>query len=139
MRRCSSAICCYKLLSITLAAAVFTHALSRLVGVTPFRGESVAELKKHILEGAFVIPEYVSAFAQQLIRRMLEMEPAKRATALELRRTYWLRESKFPESYLQLSLNPDEKRRDTEEVGGRGPHREISELSEKKDREKLAK
>lgn len=26
---------------------------------------------------------------------------------------YWLRESKFPESYLELSLNPNEKKKET--------------------------
>jgi len=29
-----------------------------LVGVTPFRGETVQELKKNILEGIYYMPEY---------------------------------------------------------------------------------
>lgn len=35
---------------------------------------------------------------------------------LLFQRTYWLKESKFPESYLQLSLNPDESELETNEV-----------------------
>ena len=33
-----------------------------------------------------------------------------------LQRTYWLRESKFPESYMQISLNPDEKELEKNDV-----------------------
>ncbi|KAI1703545.1 protein kinase domain-containing protein [Ditylenchus destructor] len=87
-----------------------------LVGVTPFRGESVHDLKRNILEGGFYMPEYVSTFAQHLINRMLEMDSYKRATITELRRTYWLKDTKFPESYLQLSLTPDEKELENNEI-----------------------
>ncbi|KAL3102038.1 hypothetical protein niasHS_003447 [Heterodera schachtii] len=79
-----------------------------LVGVTPFRGETVSDLKRNILDGSFYIPEYVSTFAQHSISRMLEMDVSRRANISELRRIYWLSDCKFPESYLQLSLNPDE-------------------------------
>uniref|UniRef100_A0A915CVF3 Uncharacterized protein n=1 Tax=Ditylenchus dipsaci TaxID=166011 RepID=A0A915CVF3_9BILA len=44
------------------------------------------------------------------------MEGFKRAKITELRRTYWLKESKFPDSYLQISLNPDETELETNEV-----------------------
>lgn len=56
-----------------------------LVGVMPFRGESVHDLKKNILEGVYFMPDYVSTFAQHLISRMLELDPQKRATVTELR------------------------------------------------------
>lgn len=56
-----------------------------LVGVTPFRGETVIDLKRNILTGAFSIPDYVSSYANQLINRMLEKDASKRANIHELR------------------------------------------------------
>lgn len=74
-----------------------------LVGVTPFKGgssspplfiledcshhgsETVHDLKKNIVVGTFLIPDYVSSFAQQLIRRMLEMDTEKRARVFEIK------------------------------------------------------
>ena len=87
-----------------------------LVGVTPFRGETMQDLKQNILSSKYSIPEYVSTFAQNLIVRMIEMDINKRASVLELRRTYWLKNNKFPDSYLNLSLNPDEHKLETNEV-----------------------
>lgn len=56
-----------------------------LIGVTPFRGESVHDLKRNILEGGYYMPEYVSTFAQHIISRMLEMDSYKRANITELK------------------------------------------------------
>lgn len=56
-----------------------------LVGVTPFRGETVSDLKKNILGGAYTMPEYVSTFAQHIIHRMLEMEPTKRMDVVDIK------------------------------------------------------
>ncbi|KAF7634043.1 Protein kinase domain-containing protein [Meloidogyne graminicola] len=79
-----------------------------LVGVTPFRGETVNDLKRNILEGIYYMPDYVSTFAQHSITRMLELDARRRANIGELKRTYWLSECKFPDSYVNLSLNPNE-------------------------------
>lgn len=56
-----------------------------LVGVTPFRGETVNDLKKNILAGTYTMPEYVSTFAQHIIHRMLEMDPIKRMNVLDIK------------------------------------------------------
>ncbi|KAI6172088.1 hypothetical protein M3Y98_00934400 [Aphelenchoides besseyi] len=87
-----------------------------LVGVTPFRGETVQELKKNILEGVFTIPEYVSQQAQMLITRMLDMNPIKRPRAEDLKKMYFFNDTKFTDSYLQFSMTPDEKELETNEV-----------------------
>lgn len=80
-----------------------------LVGVTPFKGETVQELKKCILDGAYSIPEYVSAYAQSLIRKTLEPDISQRISILELKKMLWLRDTKFTDSYLQFSMTPNEK------------------------------
>jgi len=71
-----------------------------LVGVTPFRGETVSDLKRNILEGVYYMPDYgnlikentqklfkkkVSTFAQHSITRMLELDAKRRANILELK------------------------------------------------------
>ncbi|VDK28870.1 unnamed protein product, partial [Anisakis simplex] len=49
-----------------------------LVGVTPFRGETLNDLSQNIMKGTYTMPEYLSTFAQHAISRMLEMDTAKR-------------------------------------------------------------
>lgn len=56
-----------------------------LVGVTPFRGETVLDLKRDILCGSFIVPDYVTGYANQVIHRMLERNTVKRANINELR------------------------------------------------------
>uniref|UniRef100_A0AC35GJ63 Protein kinase domain-containing protein n=1 Tax=Panagrolaimus sp. PS1159 TaxID=55785 RepID=A0AC35GJ63_9BILA len=87
-----------------------------LVGVTPFRGETVQILKTNIMKGTYTVPEYVSGFAQYVIQRLLCMEPHKRATILDIKKMYWLSQSKFPDSYLQISITPNESSLKTDQT-----------------------
>ncbi|KAI6184183.1 hypothetical protein M3Y97_00569000 [Aphelenchoides bicaudatus] len=80
-----------------------------LVGITPFKGENVQELKKCILEGRYIIPGYISDYGQNLIKRMLEVDVSKRATIAELKKMLWLKDTKFTDSYMQFSVTPNEK------------------------------
>ncbi|KAE9551590.1 hypothetical protein FO519_005197 [Halicephalobus sp. NKZ332] len=56
-----------------------------LVGVTPFRGETVTVLKSNIMMGTYHMPEYLSGFAQYVIQRLLWMDPQQRAMTNELK------------------------------------------------------
>ncbi|GMR36737.1 hypothetical protein PMAYCL1PPCAC_06932, partial [Pristionchus mayeri] len=67
-----------------------------LVGVTPFRGETVSDLKGKVLEGKYTFPEYLSLFSQEVMRRLLEMNSKERMKVTEVKRMYWLRDSRFP-------------------------------------------
>uniref|UniRef100_A0A915AMW4 non-specific serine/threonine protein kinase n=1 Tax=Parascaris univalens TaxID=6257 RepID=A0A915AMW4_PARUN len=87
-----------------------------LVGVTPFRGETLNDLTQNILKGVYSMPDYLSTFAQHLINRMLEANPNRRLTVLDVKKAYWLRESKFPRSYVQCSTVPNEEELDTSSV-----------------------
>jgi serine/threonine protein kinase len=49
-----------------------------LVGRTPFRGDTVSELKKLILEGVYTTPDTVSLSARTLITAILNLVPAAR-------------------------------------------------------------
>ncbi|CAD5211512.1 unnamed protein product [Bursaphelenchus okinawaensis] len=80
-----------------------------LVGVTPFKGETVQELKGNILKGEYKIPEYVSIFAQNVITNLLEMDTEKRWDTLTLKKASWFKDLRFSQSYLQFNVTPDEK------------------------------
>lgn len=79
-----------------------------LVGLTPFKGETLADLKEVILmfnpsqrtiqtiiQGNYTIPDYVSFSASNLIKCLLEMEPEKRLDVNDVKvgdpRTAWKR------------------------------------------------
>ncbi|VDM27057.1 unnamed protein product [Toxocara canis] len=56
-----------------------------LVGMTPFRGETINDLTQNILKGTYNMPEYLSTFAQHIISRMLEMDANKRMTISDVK------------------------------------------------------
>lgn len=74
-------------------------------GIMPFRADTVAKLKKSILEGQFTIPSYVSDSGQFLIRGILRLVPQDRFTMNELSRSEWLTDVDFPEAHEPYSLN----------------------------------
>uniref|UniRef100_A0A0N4Z346 non-specific serine/threonine protein kinase n=1 Tax=Parastrongyloides trichosuri TaxID=131310 RepID=A0A0N4Z346_PARTI len=80
-----------------------------IVGITPFRGDTVSDLKQTILKGQYSMPEYVTTFAQHVINRMLDVNPQRRMTIQDIKKAYWLNDSKFVDSYVQLSIQPDVK------------------------------
>ena len=49
-----------------------------VAGIMPFRAETVAKLKKCILDGAYTIPSFVSDSCQFLIRSVLKHVPQVR-------------------------------------------------------------
>ncbi|GMT16671.1 hypothetical protein PFISCL1PPCAC_7968, partial [Pristionchus fissidentatus] len=67
-----------------------------LVGVTPFRGETVPDLKAKVLEGKCTYPEYLNMFAVDLIKKMLDHDASKRITVTDTKKQYWLKDCKFP-------------------------------------------
>lgn len=56
-----------------------------LVGRFPFAARNYPELYKKILTGYFTIPEFVSPAAQDLINRMMLMDPAKRFDVIQVK------------------------------------------------------
>lgn len=75
----------------------------------PFKAQTVATLKKHILEGVFSIPGYVSFQCRKVIEGILKKMPQERLGLQEIRNSDWLKGVAFPvtpgasESY---SLSP---------------------------------
>ncbi|CAI4226547.1 unnamed protein product [Auanema sp. JU1783] len=75
-----------------------------LVGVTPFRGETVQDLKSTIMAGIYTIPDYISQSAQNLIRSMLNMEASNRPGIDEIKKNFWLQDCRFEKSYMEITL-----------------------------------
>lgn len=61
-----------------------------LVGTTPFRGETISDLKQCVLRGIYPVPDYISTFAQHAIGRMLVVDPKKRGTIDDVKVELWL-------------------------------------------------
>lgn len=77
-----------------------------VTGIMPFRAETVAKLKKCILEGTYTIPTYVSDSCQFLVRNILKPVSHDRYTLEEIRNSDWLEGEEFPEALEQYQLNP---------------------------------
>ncbi|KAJ1966149.1 Protein kinase, partial [Dispira parvispora] len=62
-----------------------------LCGKLPFDDESIPQLFKKISSGVFVMPSYLSAEVQQLLKRMLVVKPLERITIAEIRDHPWFK------------------------------------------------
>ena len=88
-----------------------------VTGLMPFRAETVAKLKKCILDGSYTVPSYVSDSCVFLIRSILKHIPQDRFTIPEIKRSEWLEGQEFPGPLKSYKLNPsvDSKNIDEEE------------------------
>ncbi|XP_077499477.1 serine/threonine-protein kinase NIM1 [Amblyomma americanum] len=72
----------------------------------PFRAQTVAALKKLILEGNYAIPEYLSESCKKLIASILQVCPQDRPTVADIGRSEWLRSQRLPEGYPRYNMFP---------------------------------
>ena len=90
-----------------------------VTGIMPFRAETVAKLKKCILDGSYTIPSYVSDSCQFLIRNTLKPVPQDRFKLEEIRKSNWLEGREFPDALepyqLNPSINPDSNLKEDEQ------------------------
>ena len=77
-----------------------------VTGIMPFRAETVAKLKKCILDGTYTIPSYVSDSCQFLVRNILRPVSQDRFRVSEVCRSDWLEGQEFPEALEPYQLNP---------------------------------
>lgn len=77
-----------------------------VTGIMPFRADTVAKLKKCILDGNYIIPSYVSDSCQFLIRSILKAVPQDRFTISEIMNSEWLEGQEFPQQLEKYSMNP---------------------------------
>ncbi|KAG1943493.1 serine/threonine-protein kinase NIM1 [Pimephales promelas] len=61
-----------------------------VTGTLPFRADTVAKLRQSVLDGAYVLPTWVSAPCQRLIRGILKPEPLERCALDQMLGCEWL-------------------------------------------------
>eukprot|EP00842_Homolaphlyctis_polyrhiza_P001324 jgi/Hompol1/2192/HPOL_002070-RA len=61
-------------------------------GSLPFDGSNLAKLRARVISGKFKIPFYMSPDCERLIKKMLVIEPAKRATLEQVMQDKWFTE-----------------------------------------------
>lgn len=69
-----------------------------VVGVLPFRADTVGKLKKCIVDGVYTIPAFVSDSFRSLVRDILHRVPTRRLTIDEMRSSAWLDGQDFPDA-----------------------------------------
>ncbi|XP_062372478.1 serine/threonine-protein kinase NIM1 [Sardina pilchardus] len=75
-------------------------------GTMPFRADTVAKLKRCILDGAYAIPAYVPEPCQQLLRGVLQPQSSDRLTVAQVMACAWLRPVDFPPAVEPFKLDP---------------------------------
>uniref|UniRef100_A0A3B4BG91 non-specific serine/threonine protein kinase n=1 Tax=Periophthalmus magnuspinnatus TaxID=409849 RepID=A0A3B4BG91_9GOBI len=75
-------------------------------GSMPFRADTVAKLKRCILEGAYTLPPWVSEPCQRLIRGILQPIPSDRCTVEQMMGCEWLLPVDFPRAMEPFKLDP---------------------------------
>ncbi|KDO30139.1 CAMK/CAMKL/MARK protein kinase [Saprolegnia parasitica CBS 223.65] len=81
-----------------------------LAGFFPFRARNYNDLYRKILRGVYEMPSMLSADAQELLRGMLDADPTKRLTIMDVRAHPWVRRFASPLQrppaplYRQISL-----------------------------------
>ncbi|XP_053277402.1 serine/threonine-protein kinase NIM1 [Pleuronectes platessa] len=77
-----------------------------MTGAMPFRAETVAKLKRCILEGAYILPSWVPEACQRLIRGILQPIPSDRCKVEQMMGCEWLLPVDFPRSMEPFKLDP---------------------------------
>ncbi|XP_043928179.1 serine/threonine-protein kinase SIK1 isoform X2 [Protopterus annectens] len=75
-------------------------------GSLPFDGPTLPALRQRVLEGRFRIPYFMSQDCENLIRRMLVVDPLKRITIAQIKQHRWIQaDASLPMQTLSYSLD----------------------------------
>ncbi|XP_056149183.1 serine/threonine-protein kinase NIM1 [Lampris incognitus] len=77
-----------------------------VTGTMPFRADTVAKLKRCILEGAYILPSWVPEPCQRLIRGILQPQPSDRCSVEQMMGCEWLLSVDFPHAMEPFKLDP---------------------------------
>ncbi|XP_034026444.1 serine/threonine-protein kinase NIM1 isoform X2 [Thalassophryne amazonica] len=77
-----------------------------VTGSMPFRADTVAKLKRCILEGAYILPSWVPESCQRLIKGILQPLPSDRCSVEQMMSCAWLLPVDFPQAMEPFKLDP---------------------------------
>ncbi|GFS48469.1 hypothetical protein TNCV_2297831 [Trichonephila clavipes] len=77
-----------------------------LTASMPFKATTVAGLKKQILEGEYIIPDYLSSDCHFLIVGILKQDPKIRTSLEQVKNSNWLKGQSFPEALPEVGMIP---------------------------------
>ncbi|GCB75458.1 hypothetical protein scyTo_0019012 [Scyliorhinus torazame] len=89
-----------------------------VAGAMPFRADTVAKLKKCILEGGYPVPQYLTEPCQRLIRGILRPTAAERHTVAQIARSEWMRGVQLPRELEPFRLDPSHLAQSSEPLRG---------------------
>ncbi|XP_066474524.1 serine/threonine-protein kinase NIM1 [Tiliqua scincoides] len=75
-------------------------------GMMPFRADTVAKLKKCILEGTYLLPPFLSEACQKLIQGVLQPVPTERSSIEHIMNNEWMKGVQHPKPLEPFKLNP---------------------------------
>ncbi|KAM6289995.1 serine/threonine-protein kinase NIM1 [Aegotheles albertisi] len=75
-------------------------------GTMPFRADTVAKLKKCILEGTYSLPPYLSQSCQKLIKGILQPVPTERYSVKLIMNSEWMQGIQYPRPLKPFKLDP---------------------------------
>ncbi|XP_054041194.1 serine/threonine-protein kinase NIM1 [Rissa tridactyla] len=75
-------------------------------GIMPFRADTVAKLKKCILEGTYNLPPCLSEACQKLIKGILQPVPTERYSVKLIMNSEWMQGIQYPKPLQPFKLDP---------------------------------
>ncbi|NXX95997.1 NIM1 kinase, partial [Centropus bengalensis] len=75
-------------------------------GIMPFRADTVAKLKKCILEGTYSLPPCLSEACQKLIKGVLQPVPTERYSVKLIMNSEWMQGIQYPKPLQPFKLEP---------------------------------
>ncbi|KAK1211652.1 NIM1 kinase, partial [Pygoscelis papua] len=77
-----------------------------MTGIMPFRADTVAKLKKCILEGTYSLPPCLSETCQKLIKGVLQPVPTERYSVKLIMNSEWMQGIQYPKPLQPFKLDP---------------------------------
>lgn len=77
-----------------------------VTGTMPFKAQTVAALKKMILDGSYPMPPFLSEECRSLISNILQQNPRERYSIQQIKSSDWLKDEIFPVGLPKYNVHP---------------------------------